>query len=469
MSLSRPLLFGSALLAMTASAALAETVLDTSTRTDLSLTVYQNGLGFVRDVRKANLRDNSQTFVFEGISTQLTPDSLLISGKGFQVQERRFDFDLLTSTALLEKSVGKKVKFRRFNVVTGKDDIIEATILSAIGQPVIERDGKIEVGQPGMLILDKMPEGLRAKPALTARINATKKGETHMALAYLSGGLKWHTSYSAELSGDSKNLTLQSWANLTNASGMDYHNASLSLAAGQVNRQSITPNFQRALRADAAPVMAMSGAMEKTASAPQAVGALHLYNLPGKIDLNDKETKQVALMAPLNFKSKRVLVHRFGPSYGEIRTDSPAIHPDVELNFTNTAHNPLPDGIVRLYRRDAQGQLQFVGEDNLSRTPAKAKATLHPGESFDVTIKRSQTDFTRKGKDSFEAAYKVVVKNVKKSDETVRIENVFPGQWTLEDVSQKPDSLENNTAIWTLNVPAGKEKILTYRVDVRVR
>lgn len=470
MSFSRPLLFTSALLVMGAHAAFAETVLAPSTRTDLSLTLYQNGLGFVRDVRKVDLTGGSQTFVFEGISTKLTPDSLLISGNGFQVQERQFDFDLLTSTALLQKSVGKKVKFRRFNVVTGKDDLIDATILSAVGQPVIERDGKIEVGQPGLLILDKLPEGLRPTPALTARVQASQKGQTDMALAYLSGGLQWHTSYSAELSSDSKSLTLQSWANLTNSSGVDYSNTSLSLAAGQVNRQTVTRNFERMVRAEAAPMMDMAaGAAAKTAEAPQALGAIHLYNLSDKVDLNNNETKQVALMQPLSFKSTRELVQRFGPTYGEMNFDSQPVHPKVELTFNNTSNNPLPDGILRLYRRDTQGQLQFVGEDNLTRTPKEGDAKLHPGESFDVTIERNQTSFERKGKDSFEATYKIVIKNAKDSAETVRIEEVFPGQWSLSDTSTKPDSQKNNTATWKIKVPAGKEKILTYQVSVRLR
>ncbi|WP_417840632.1 DUF4139 domain-containing protein [Terasakiella sp.] len=469
MSFSRPFLLSAAVLALGAGALHAETVLDQRQRNDLSLTLYQNGLGFVRDVRKANLTGAEQTFVFEDISTQLTPDSLLISGKGFRVLERRFDFDLLTPNALLEKSVGQTVHFRRFNSVSGKDDLIEAKILSAQGQTIIERDGRIEVGQPGQLVIESLPEGLRAKPALTAKVDAAKKGETTMALAYLSSGLKWHTSYSAELAGDGKSLVLQSWANLTNTSGVSYRAANLSLAAGQVNRQTVARNFNRMVRAEAAPMMDMGAAVAKTAQPPQALGAIHLYNLPDKVDLNDNETKQVALMHPLNFKSERELVQRFGPTYGEMNFDSPPAHPQVELTFNNTSKNPLPDGILRLYRRDAQGQLQFVGEDNLTRTPKDGKATLHPGESFDVTIERNQTSFERKGKDSFNAAYKIVIKNAKDSAETVRIEEAFPGQWSLSDTSTKPDSQKNNTAIWKIKVPAGKEKILTYQVSVRLR
>jgi len=468
MSFAKALALGS-VMAVSATALQAETVLDQTQRTDLSLTLYQNGLGFVRDVRKAKLDGGEQTFVFEDVSRQLTPDSLLISGQGFFVQERRFDFDLLTPPALLEKSVGKTVQFRRFNSVTGKDDLISAKILSAKGLVVIERDGKIEVGQPGRLIVDQLPEGLRAKPALTAKIKGMQTGETSLALAYLSNGLQWHTSYSAEIGVDGKSLVMQSWANLTNTSGVDYNNASLSLAAGQINREhSAPPRLEKMARADTMAMRTMGAAPEMAANAPQALGGLHLYDLGRQVDLKDQETKQVALMAPLSLASERVLVQRFGPTYGQYRGGDQPVHPRVEIRFDNNAEAPLPDGVVRLYRRDQAGELQFVGEDKLARIPRGGEAVLHPGESFDVTLKRTQTDFERAGENSFEAAYQVVIKNARDTKETVRVEEAFPGQWDLEDSSHKAIR-ENNRAVWKVDVAAGKTQTLTYRVKVRLR
>ena len=96
------------------------------------------------------------------------------------------------------------------------------------------------------------------------------------------------------------------------------------------------------------------------------------------------------------------------------------------------------------------------------------EAVLHPGESFDVTLKRTQTDFERAGENSFEAAYQVVIKNARDTKETVRVEEAFPGQWDLEDSSHKAIR-ENNRAVWKVDVAAGKTQTLTYRVKVRLR
>jgi len=86
-----------------------------------------------------------------------------------------------------------------------------------------------------------------------------------------------------------------------------------------------------------------------------------------------------------------------------------------------------------------------------------------------VTLTRTQTDFEVEGKNKFEAAYKIVIKNAKKTAEIIRIEELFPGEWELKKSNHKPSEKLENKSIWKINIPAGAEKTLTYRVDVRTR
>lgn len=469
MTHTHPSLFFAATLLVSTSA-LAETALDQSHQKDLGVTIYQNGLGFVRDQRRVKLDKGSQDIAFEDISAQLIPDSLLISGNNFAIKERRFAFDLLTPSVLLEKSLGKTVTFRKTNPVTGKDELIQAKILSNQGSLIIERDGKIEVGQPGNLVLDQLPAGLRAKPSMMAEIEVLKKGELDLALGYLTNGLNWHASYSVEVAPDGKSLSMKSWANLTNTSGVDYQNATLSLAAGSINRQTAPRAYALQAKGAAQSMAMMDSVPENTARAPQSLGGIHLYQLPSKVNLTQKETKQVALSTPATFKSERVLVKRFGPVYGALpRQGDTPVHPDIELTFENTTGQPLPNGLARLYRKDKQGNLQFIGEDTLNQTPKKGLAKLHPGQSFDVTLERTQTDFDVDGKDRFNAAYEVVIKNAKDNTETVRIEETFPGEWKLEKSSHKLADNQGQRAIWEIEVPANGETTLTYRISVKTR
>src|SRR4029077_17164056 len=52
-----------------------------------------------------------------------------------------------------------------------------------------------------------------------------------------------------------------------------------------------------------------------------------------------------------------------------------------------------PAGRVRLYRRDADGQMEFVGESTINHTPSEETVKVPTGSAFDVKGSRRQTDF----------------------------------------------------------------------------
>ena len=56
---------------------------------------------------------------------------------------------------------------------------------------------------------------------------------------------------------------------------------------------------------------------------------------------------------------------------------------------------PLPAGVVRTYKKDSRGNIQFVGEDQIDHTPADEIVRLKLGTVFDVTAEKKQTDFKR--------------------------------------------------------------------------
>lgn len=66
------------------------------------------------------------------------------------------------------------------------------------------------------------------------------------------------------------------------------------------------------------------------------------------------------------------------------------------INFDNKGEQlgiPLPKGIVRVYKKDAQGHDQFIGEDQIDHTPKNEQIRLKLGNAFDITADKIQTDF----------------------------------------------------------------------------
>src|SRR5450432_3906154 len=81
-------------------------------QTNVAVTIYNQDLALVRDVRTLTLSAGENDIAFVDVSGHIQPQTALLksaSGK-LDVLEQNFDFDLLTPAKLLEKSVGRMVR-----------------------------------------------------------------------------------------------------------------------------------------------------------------------------------------------------------------------------------------------------------------------------------------------------------------------------------------------------------------------
>jgi hypothetical protein len=133
---------------------------------------------------------------------------------------------------------------------------------------------------------------------------------------------------------------------------------------------------------------------------------------------------------------------------------------------------PLPKGTVRVYKKDAAGGAQFVGEDTIDHTPKNEKIRLKLGDAFDVTADKKQTEFKKLAGSGrynyiFESAYRIELKNAKKEAVTVKVQEPMPGDWEVLAESHPHVKEAAGTAVWKVPVPAEGTAVLTYRVRVR--
>jgi hypothetical protein len=133
---------------------------------------------------------------------------------------------------------------------------------------------------------------------------------------------------------------------------------------------------------------------------------------------------------------------------------------------------PMPKGIVRVYKKDAAGNAQFIGEDGIDHTPKNEKVRLRLGDSFDVTADKKQTDFRRRESANaaryvFESSYEIVLRNAKKEPATVVVREPVPGDWTMLEETARHAKVAAGTAEWRVPVPAEGSATLRYRVLVR--
>ncbi len=443
----------------------------------VAVTIYNNNLALVKDQRKVQLGSDIQRLEIRDVSAQMRAETALLRSLshpgGFSTLEQNFDFDLLTPEKLLEKYVGKTVSIIKTNPVTGEEKIEQATVLSANNGVVLKVGNRIETGIPGRIVYSDIPGNLRDRPTLVTQINNKTTAQQTIELSYLTGGLGWKADYVAELGTREDSVDLSGWVTLTNTSGATYNNAKLQLVAGDVNR--VQENYPRAM------AMRKDAVMMAEASAPMAEESLleyHLYSLDRLTTIAENQTKQVALLSATGVPARKELVLRgadyyYQSSYGELGTK---LKVSVFVEFDNKEAAklgmPLPKGVMRVYKKDSAGNAQFVGEDNIGHTPKNEAVRLKLGESFDVTADKKQTDFKilprpSKGNSSFESAYEISLKNVKKEKILVTVQEPISGDWTITSESQPHKKVNSHLAAWKVEIPAEGSTTLSYRAIVK--
>jgi hypothetical protein len=444
---------------------------------NISVTIYNDNLALVKDQRKILLKAGSSSLAFRDVSAQIRPETAMLrsltnSGK-LIVIEQNFDFDLLTPAKLLEKFVGKAVSIIRTNPATGAETSEQAQVLSVNNGVVLKIGDRIETGIPGRIVYSDVPANLRDRPTLVMSLDNNGAAQQELVLAYLTGGLGWKADYVAELNANDDKLDLSGWVTLTNTSGASYRNARLQLVAGDVNQ----------VHSEMRPMLAsVNYGIAKAAAAPrmaeESLLEYHLYTLDHPTTLAENQTKQVSLLSAFNVPMRKELLlhgadYYYQSSFGELGQKM-KVSVFVEFDNKESAHLglPLPKGIVRVYKKDSNGNTQFVGEDRIDHTPKNEKVRLKLGDSFDVTADKKQTDFKKlpapsKGNYLFESAYEIVLKNAKKEPVTVTVQEPIPADWKILQENYPHEKSTSNTAIWKIVISPEGSATLNYRVQIR--
>lgn len=441
----------------------------------VAVTIYNDNLALVKDARRVNLARDFNQLAWREVSAQMRPETAQLRNvsnpAGFRLQEQNFDFDLLTPEKLLEKYVGREVAVVKVNPATGAEIRETASVLSTNNGVILKFADRIETGVPGRLAFPGVPETLRDKPTLVISLVNPSAGTQNLELSYLTGGLSWRADYVAELNANDDQLDLNGWVTLTNQSGAAYPNAKLQLVAGDLNRVRDDQPLPRATMAMAAKV-ADAAEMQQ-----ESLFEYHLYTLQRPTTLAENQTKQVALMSATRVPVKKEFLlaganYYYSGQHGEL---GQKIKVGVFVEFDNKGEGlgiPLPRGVIRLYKKDSQGNAQFVGEDRIDHTPKNETVRLKLGDAFDLTADKKQTAFQKLAGTSrynyvFESAYEIVLKNAKPEAVTVTVREPMPGDWTMVSESQPHTKAASGTAEWLVRVPADGKVTLSYRVRVR--
>jgi len=199
----------------------------------------------------------------------------------------------------------------------------------------------------------------------------------------------------------------------------------------------------------------------------------HLYTLDRRTTIKDNQTKQMTLLDANRVPVNKLFIFPGYPYYYYSRYDQRSdkqkvgVFLEIENAKKNNLGIPLPKGTVRVYKEDNDGSLQFIGEDKIDHTPRDEKFKIKIGEAFDVVGERVQTDYKRLGDNLFEVAFEVSLRNHKKEDIRVLVEEPIPGDWEMLSNTHSFEKISAHLIRFNVSVSKDKEIKVKYRIRFR--
>lgn len=442
-------------------------------QTGVAVTIYNSNLGLVKDLRTLRLPKGRSRLRFMDVATAIMPASVSIRSlsdvAGLNVLEQNYEYDLLSPQKLMDKYVGKEVKLYQKNPYSEREEVTTATLLSNNNGPVFRIGNEITYGHPGRVIFPELPESLIASPTLVWLLENGSEKPHAVEATYLTNGIGWRADYVMTLNERDDAADLGGWVTITNNSGATYRDAAVKLVAGDVNRV-----HDEAQARSGAKAMLLGAAAPAPQFREEGLLEYHMYTLQRPTTIKDNQSKQISLLSAAGIPVRKELLLS-GASYyyqdvysGDIARKQKV---GVSIEFENRAKNhlgmPLPKGTVRVYKKDSDKSLQFVGEDAIDHTPRDEKVRIKLGEAFDVVADKRQTDWKKRANDSYEAAYEISIRNHKKEAVVVRVTEPVPGDWKVLSSSHDYIKADSGTLEYKIPVAADGETKLAYRVLMR--
>ena len=443
--------------------------LATSLAAQPALTIYNQNFAVVRERVPLELKAGVNVVKFAGATRLLEADSVVLrdpTGKvTLRVLEQSYRADTLNQGFLLALNEGKELDFL-VRDQNARENVVRGTVIrsgySGAGRatetPIIQVDGKLRFSLPGEPIFPALGDAGVLKPMLSWQIEGDRTGKIDAELGYVTAGFSWEAAYNliAPEKGDAVDIV--GWVTVANTSGQSFFDTTIKLMAGdvqKVQRRDAVELQRFEARVMSAPLM--SGAVTE-----KAFDEFHLYALPRALTLRDRETKQVEFMRATGVKAPVVYVYD-----GTRHPTKVAVTREFKNSEQNGLGLPLPKGRTRFYRKDdADGRIEFVGEDLIDHTAKNELVRVKTGDAFDIVGERRAVERSSSGfKGQAEQAFEIKLRNRKATPVEVKVvEHLNGPNWQVVEKSAEFTKKDASTIEFLVPLKPDEERSVTYRV-----
>lgn len=444
-----------------------------SDRKSVSVTIYNGGIGLVRETRVLNLSKGIRTLRFEDVPSQIIPQTVRVKGedsKKLTVFEQNYEYDLISAERLMDKYIGKEVTL--YQEGKEKTTSVKAKLIANNGSPVYQIGNEVSLGYNGRVTVPTIPENLFAKPTLVWKLKNEIDKEQSLEVSYQTNGLGWSADYILVLDKEENECGLNSWVTLNNHSGAEFKNAVLQLVAGKVNlvsnRPAYTPNPRYVKKSSVKEYEEMADAAPEFNQ--ENLSEYYLYTLDQPTNIGYNQTKQVQLFQSEGIEIKKYFVFENLPMYeaNEKNFNNATIKYIFKNAKKNNLGRPLPQGTIRVFKADSKGRQQLLGEDTIDHTPENEDVKIKTGQAFDVVANGKRLSYeVFKLSRGDKSSYSVEIRNRKKEAIEIRFYASLWGDWTITKSSHKFIKESSTKTYADVPLKANETVTLEYTVETK--
>ena len=299
--------------------------------------------------------------------------------------------------------------------------------------------------------------GLHAKPTLIWQIYSPTSEKLDLIISYLTGSLSWSANYILQTNANFTKADLRSWVNINNKAGISFNDTKLKLVAGDIHGvygSGSVYSFRN--------IVAVEGFTSAKGISETPLFEYHLYTLEKPVTLINNQAKQIFLLSVDFVPMQKELI------FDSSKDGKVQIVLKIDNSKTEGLGIPLPSGTVKVYQHDSEGQLQFIGEDQIDHTPIGKKIKVTVGNAFDIIGKRTMTDFEQVNNNVSRTSYEIVLNNNKSGAQNVTVVEHFYGDWEIIKGFDKYEKIDAFTVEFRVSVPANGTKTIYYTVENNV-
>lgn len=437
--------------------------------TGASLVVYNSGRALVEESRAVVLPRGAARVVFKNVPATMEPTSVRAAAPGMRVLGLEYAARSVTVQGLLDRYVGRELTVILPDPADANGRTLrKATLIANDGAPIFMVGDEVYVGAYDALLLPELPKDMTPEPTLTLITENANEGRRDVRLSYLMEGITWRADYTVVVDDAGERAAVEAWATVDNRSGHAHGEAALRLVAGDVRQVATGRPMAKGLMM----TRAMNEDMAAGQPAEESFAEYHVYTVGRPVDLPGSGMAQLSLFAAPSVAVRQELTSRYHGGIGQVsgKVEQPV---ELALRMDNTEANglgmPMPAGLARVFMPASDKRLLLAGEARIGHVGRGGEVRLGLGTSFDVDVTRTQTAFTRLGKNSVEMSWRIEVRNGKDTPRSIMLTDVYPGQWKVTAASHKHAAPDAGSLEFDLTVPPsgdGAPSVVTYTVQV---